>query len=96
MTDSWGDDSWKEAAYSIKPPDIFDYQQIEKESNEAIVAAFRKRLQEVAEFQFVPEPIPMKNSNGATIYYLFFASPKEVAQKIIKDIFAKYRVRGTI
>jgi len=94
MTDSWGDDSWKEVAYSKKPPDIFNYREVEKESNETVVAAFRKRLQEIAEFQFVPEPIPMRNNQGATIYYLFFASQKEVAKKIVEDIYNKYRNRN--
>jgi len=62
-----------------------------KQSNEAIVAAFRKRLKEVAGFGFVPEPLPMKNSTNAVVYYLFLASPKAVAEKIIHDIFKKYR-----
>jgi hypothetical protein len=33
----------------------------------------------------------MKNSNNAIVYYLFLASPKPVAQKIIEGIFSKYR-----
>jgi hypothetical protein len=48
-------------------------------------------LRNVAGFNVVPEPLPMKNSKNAVVYYLFFASPKEVAQTIINDIFAKYR-----
>jgi hypothetical protein len=39
----------------------------------------------------VPKPLPMRNSNNAVIYYLFFASPKPVAEKIIEGIFAKYQ-----
>jgi hypothetical protein len=62
-----------------------------KQSNDAIVAGFRGRLQKVAGFSVVPEPLPMKNSNKAVVYYLFFASQKPVAKKIIDDIFAKYR-----
>lgn len=64
---------------------------LEKESNEAIAEAFRKRLQSVAGFKWVPDPIPMKNSIGAVVYYLFFASQKPVAAQIVKDIFGKYR-----
>jgi hypothetical protein len=41
--------------------------------------------------QFVAEPLPMKNSTNAVVYYLFFASQKTVAQKIIDDIFKNYR-----
>jgi hypothetical protein len=48
-------------------------------------------LRKVAGFQFVPEPLPMKNSTNAVVYYLFFASQKPVAQKIIDAIFKKYR-----
>ncbi len=33
----------------------------------------------------------MRNSTKAVIYYLFFASQKPVAEKIIGDIFSKYR-----
>jgi hypothetical protein len=50
-------------------------------------------LNKVAGFGFVPEPLPMRNSRNAIVYYLFFASPKAVAEKIITDIFTKYRAR---
>jgi three-Cys-motif partner protein len=59
--------------------------------DDAIVAAFRDRLKDVAGFKYVPDPLPMKNSNNAVVYYLFLASQKAVAEKIIGDIFAKYR-----
>ncbi len=62
-----------------------------KQNNQAIVAAFRDRLKNVAGFQHVPDPLPMKNSNNAVVYYLFLASQKAVAERIIGDIFAKYR-----
>jgi len=54
------------------------------------VKAFRERLKSVAGFSYVPEPLLMKNTNGAVLYYLFFASQKAVAKNIVKDIFAKY------
>jgi hypothetical protein len=47
-------------------------------------------LNKVAGFGFVPDPLPMRNSKNAVVYYLFFASPKAVADKIIRDIFRKY------
>lgn len=87
----WGDNSWREAAYTnegILFPELST-----KASNEAIVEAFRKRLRDVAGFAHVPEPIPMKNSANAVVYYLFFASQKPVAASIIKDIFDKHRDR---
>jgi three-Cys-motif partner protein len=92
MTRFWGDDSWKQAAYAessqyglFSPPDLV------KQDNKTIVAAFRDRLRKVAGFEFVPDPLPMKNSNNAVVYYLFFASRKPVANDIVEDIFAKYR-----
>ncbi len=91
MTGFWGDDTWKQAAYD-KTQNLFGWE--EKQSNESIVAAFRKRLKEVAEFSHVPEPIPMRNTKGAVVYYLFFASPKPVAAKIVQSIFDKYRDKG--
>lgn len=91
MTAFWGDESWKGAAYSTSG-NLFGLP--EKESNEVVAEAFRNRLTEVAGFRNVPEPLPMRNSMGATVYYLFFASQVGVAEHIIKDIFAKYRERG--
>jgi three-Cys-motif partner protein len=92
MTRFWGDQSWKQIAYAEDPQgNLFTKPDILKQSNEAIVRAFRERLKSVAGFAFVPEPLPMKNSNNAVVYYLCFASQKPVAQKIIESIFAKYR-----
>jgi hypothetical protein len=62
-----------------------------KQDNGAIAAAFQDRLKNVAGFRYVADPLPMKNSNNAIVYYLFLASQKAVAEKIIGDIFAKYR-----
>jgi hypothetical protein len=61
-----------------------------KQGNEQIVVAFRERLNKVAGFDFVTDPLPMRNTKNAIVYYLFLASPKAVAQKIITDIFKKY------
>jgi three-Cys-motif partner protein len=92
MTRFWGDESWKEAAYAESPQgDFFAARDVVKQPNETIVAAFRDRLKKHAGFKFVPEPLPMRNRNNAVVYYLFFASPKPVAEKIIAEIFAKYR-----
>jgi three-Cys-motif partner protein len=92
MNRFWGDESWKQAAYAESPQhDFFSAPDMVKQSNDAIVAAFQKRLKTAAGFSFVPAPLPMKNSVNAVVYYLFFASQKPVAQKIIDEIFAKYR-----
>jgi len=92
MTRFWGDESWKQVAYAESAQqNLFSAPDLVKQGNDAIVAAFRDRLQKVAGFSFVPEPLPMKNRNNAVVYYLFLASPKAVAQKIIAAIFAQYR-----
>jgi three-Cys-motif partner protein len=92
MNRFWGDDSWRTAAYR-KEDDLFGSHE-EKTSNEDIAEAYRKRLSEVAKFKYVPRPLPMRNSGGAIIYYLFFASPNEKGAKIVEDIFNSYRKRG--
>jgi hypothetical protein len=38
--------------------------------------------------------MPMRNSRGAVVYYLYFATPKAVAAEIVNDIFEKYKNRG--
>ena len=92
MNKFWGDDSWRQAAYVESPQgNLLFGPEMVKQPNDTVVAAFRKRLRDVAGFGFVPEPLPMKNSKNAVVYYLFFASPKAVAETIINDIFAKYR-----
>ena len=67
-----------------------------KDTNDAVAQSFRERLKDVAGFKYVPKPIPMRNSTGATVYYLFFASPNETGGRIVKEIFAKYKSRGLI
>lgn len=91
MNAFWGDDSWREIAYT-KSQGLFGWF-LEKQPNEVIAEAFRRRLIEVAGFKEVPEPMPMRNSNRAIVYYLFFASQRSVASDIVRKIFKKYRER---
>jgi three-Cys-motif partner protein len=90
MNRFWGDESWRDAAYAEAPQRSFFGRDIVKQGTDDIVAAFRDRLKKVAGFGFVPDPLPMRNSKNAIVYYLFFASEKAVAEKIIRDIFRKY------
>jgi hypothetical protein len=92
MNAFWGDESWRSVAY--EPVETLFGPEDEKTDNKRIADAFRKRLRKVAEFANVPEPIPMRNTKGAVVYYLFFASAKSVAGNIVADIFNKYRNRG--
>ncbi len=93
MNAFWGDDSWKEIVYH-QQPNLFGEVRWIKESNRTIALAFKERLQRVAGFAHVSEPLPMRNSRGTIVYYLFFASQQQVANAIIEDIFNKYRIRG--
>ena len=88
----WGDHSWHQVAYR-KTPGLFGEME-EKTTNKVVIDAFRDRLKKVAGFEYVPEPMPMRNSKGSVIYYLFFASPNRTGAKIVKDIFDNYRNRG--
>ena len=89
MTEFWGDESWMQVAYGTTPG-LFG-PMVEKEPNKVIAEAFRQRLKEVAGFKYVPDPLPMQNSKGAIVYYLFFASQNSTAEKIAREIFSKYR-----
>ena len=92
MDKAWGDHSWRDIAYQ-KVRGLFE--EIEKKTDNTTVAeAFRKRLKDVAGFKYVPAPIPMRNDQGAIVYYLFFASPNETGARIVSSIFKKYRDRG--
>lgn len=88
MTAFWGDETWRKVAWS-GDGDLFGFET--KQPNETIATAFRSRLRDVAGFRCVPEPVPMKNTRGAIVYYLYFASPNPTANKIVSHIFDKYR-----
>jgi three-Cys-motif partner protein len=93
MNSFWGNESWRDAAYR-EEQGLFGLEK-EKTSNEDVAEAYRKRLKDVAGFRYVPKPLPMRNSSGAIIYYLFFASPNKTGGQIVEDIFNRYRQRGT-
>ena len=52
-----------------------------------------KRLKDVAKFEFVPEPLAMKNTSGNIVYYLYFASCNQTGKNIVEEIFTKNRDR---
>jgi three-Cys-motif partner protein len=93
FTAYWGDESWRESVYRPKAQMGLFGEEREKVENEAIAEAFRARLREVAGFANVPAPMPMRNAQGAVVYYLFFASHKDVANTIVQDIFRKHGAR---
>ena len=93
MNAFWGNDSWKKVAY-FQTPNLFGEIVGIKQSITIIASAFRERLLKVAKFNYVPQPIPMRNSMGSIVYYLFFASQNRVADNIVTYIFNKYRKWG--
>jgi three-Cys-motif partner protein len=90
MNAYWGDDSWRKYAYEETSPDLFGNVDVEKVSNPQFAAAFRDRLRKVAGFKRVPEPLPMRNKKGSTVYYLFFASQNDTGEHIVKYIFDNF------
>ena len=91
MNSFWGDETWRDIAYKESPQrSLFDSSPKEKQDNQVIADAFRKRLIEHGKFEYVPKPIPMRNSRNAVIYYLFFASQNKTAHKIANYLFRKH------
>lgn len=93
MTRYWGDETWFDAVYQrSKQLGLFGREEEWiKVTNDEVAEAFRQRLRQVAGFAHVPKPLPMKNSKGAVVYYLFFGSRKPAAGNIVEDIFDRYR-----
>lgn len=89
MNAVWGDESWRDAAYK-KVKTLFG-EEDEKTNNDRVAKAFQKRLREVARFKYVPDPIEMRNSTGATVYYLYFASNNSTGNRIASHIFNRHR-----
>ncbi|MEK6374298.1 MAG: three-Cys-motif partner protein TcmP [Acidobacteriota bacterium] len=93
MTRFWGDESWRDTAYRHEET-LFGDTEVHKIENRELVAAFRERMKNVGGFEFVPEPIAMRNSKHATVYYLFFGGNNKTGAKIVDWIFADYRRKG--
>ena len=94
MNRFWGSETWRDIVYTEQPtlfgPEIGK----DKNATSEIVKAFQSRLKEVAGFAFVPQPVPMRNTRNGTIYYLFFATHNKTGNKIVSEIFAKYKREG--
>ena len=89
MNRFWGDDSWRKFAYKMIPTLFGEEEQ--KLPSSKIVNEYRNRLKKISGFNFVPKPLPMKNTKGAIVFYIFFASQNKTGNKIISHIFDKYR-----
>lgn len=100
MTAFWGDETWHAAMFAPSQQANFlgllsgdgdNSPEMEKTDGDFFAAAFQKRLREIAGFEFVPNPVPMKNTKNGVVYYLFFASNNKVGYKIANHIFKGYR-----
>ncbi|MBI4306665.1 MAG: three-Cys-motif partner protein TcmP [Chloroflexi bacterium] len=94
MTRFWGDESWHDAAYNAQQGSLWGDPASRRGRPEDIVTAYRERLIDIAGFVYVPAPIPMRNSTGAVVYWLFFASQNDTGGRIVSAIFCKHRDRG--
>jgi len=90
MNSFWGDDSWRSGLYQSQGRLFGGEDPIKAGGNEQVVEAFRSRLRDVAGFREVPEPIAMRNSRNAVVYYLFFASQNATGARIARDILRAY------
>jgi three-Cys-motif partner protein len=91
MDSFWGDRSWHSAMFrpSAQTTLFGDVEQ-DKTENRDLVNAYCKRLKEVAGFIFVAEPLAMRNSRNAIVYYLIFAGPNKTGWHIVQDIYRKH------
>jgi three-Cys-motif partner protein len=94
MTAFWGDESWQKVVYREQGTLFGDDDLVKAGGNADVVKAFRERLRTVAGFAEVPEPIPMRNSKNATVYYLFFASHNKTGAKIARYLLRRYATYG--
>lgn len=88
MTAFWGNETWHDATYKSLPG-LFGAME-EKNPNEAIVEAYRKRLLAVGGFKFVSRPLAMVQKTLAPVYYLLLASQREVAVNVMNSITKRY------
>jgi len=87
----WGDRSWHSAMFRPSAQtSLFGDEEMDKTENRDLVNAYCKRLKEVAGFGFVAEPLGMRNSMNAVVYYLIFAGPNKTGWRIVQDIYRKY------
>ena len=87
----WGDRSWHAAMFRPSAQqNLFGEEDLDKTENRDLVNAYCKRLNEIAGFGFVANPLAMRNSRNAIVYYLIFAGPNKTGWKIVQDIYRKY------
>jgi three-Cys-motif partner protein len=91
MTRIWGDESWADVMYRRERSLFDEMELIEKQPNDVLASAFRDRLTRHAGFKHAAEPLPVRNTKGPILYYLFFASPKKAGYDIAQHLLNKHR-----
>ena len=87
----WGDRSWHAAMFRPSAQqNLFGDEDMDKTENRDLVNSYCKRLNEVAGFGFVADPLAMRNSRNAIVYYLIFAGPNKTGWRIVQDIYRKH------
>lgn len=90
---AWGDETWQHDLYRQNrnrclfenDPDFAEDR--ERVSEGDIAKAYKERIKRVAGFNCVSEPFLLRNSQNSTMFYLFLASQKAVATKVMDYIF---------
>ncbi len=85
MNAFWGDETWRELMYERQ-----GNQTVRVGDTGKLALAYCKRLREIAQFEYVLDPLPMKNSQGIPLYYLIFACEDKLANKIGGQIIRKF------
>jgi three-Cys-motif partner protein len=87
----WGDRSWHATMFRPSAQtSLFGDEMKDKTENRDLVNVYCQRLKDIAGFGFVADPLPMRNSRQAIVYYLIFAGPNKTGWKIVQDIYRKY------
>jgi three-Cys-motif partner protein len=87
----WGDQSWHTSMFRLSEQgNLFGDDELAKNENKVLVNAYCERLRTIAGFGFVADPLPMRNSKNAIVYYLIFAGPNQTGWRIVHDIYRKH------
>lgn len=92
---AWGSDEWQELFYRRSyNVDLFGEPVAGRKSitPDAIAEAYRERLR-AAGFKYVPQPVAMRNSAGAPLYYLYFASNHAKGNEIGSAVLRQFRAQ---
>lgn len=85
MTAYWGNESWREGAYSNEGMLPLEGV-VRKQGSDDIIRAFQERLRIGAGFEYVSKGLPARNSLGNIVYHLLIASHNKAAPKVMRSL----------